>query len=93
MEVQIKVWQVIFIITYTTTKKVSGKKLHFLHPKPLVNSEGFADGCRKCSFFSETFFCTVGTVVFKIVRRSQAAIPLFNRIRMPVFSGLPHPVG
>ena len=27
-----------------------------LHPKSLVNTTGFADGCRKCSFFSETFF-------------------------------------
>ena len=38
------------------TKKVSEKKLHFLHPsaKPSEFTRGF--GCRKCSFFSETFF-------------------------------------
>ena len=35
-----------------------------LHPKSLVNTTGFIDGCRKCRRFSETFFvcgesCTV----------------------------------
>ena len=27
-----------------------------LHPKSLVNTTGFVDGCRKCRRFSETFF-------------------------------------